>query len=184
MVLDTAKPKNRKSTILPGMHGRDAARKLTLKVDILQVFTNEFSEIHFFRESQLAIGWTEQKCKDMDELAKENHTYHLSPEEFKKTPRTIVPHLEQVRQKWVHATSTRFSSCALSKTVSTASQASKSQNPLLHNNTGDGILPQALHGGTSLNGIGGAHKKFLSDLFCYSWFRLQSVAIHCNRRVV
>ena len=34
------------------------------------------------RESQLATGWTEQKCKEMDELAKEDHTYHLSPEEF------------------------------------------------------------------------------------------------------
>ena len=31
-----------------------------------------------YRESQLAIGWTEQKCKEIDELAKEDHTYHLS----------------------------------------------------------------------------------------------------------
>ena len=45
MVLDTAKPKNRKNTIKPGMRGRDAARKLTLNVDILQVFTIDFSEI-------------------------------------------------------------------------------------------------------------------------------------------
>ena len=47
MVLDTAKSNNRKSAILPGMRGRDAARKLTLKVDILQVFTIDFSEIQF-----------------------------------------------------------------------------------------------------------------------------------------
>ena len=38
----------------------------------------------FYRESQLAIGWTEQKCIEMDELAKQNHTYHLSTEEFKR----------------------------------------------------------------------------------------------------
>ena len=37
-----------------------------------------------YRESQLAIGWTEQKCKEMDELAKEDHTYHPSPEEFRR----------------------------------------------------------------------------------------------------
>ena len=37
-----------------------------------------------YRESQLAIGWTEQKCKDMDELAKEDHTYHLTPEEHRR----------------------------------------------------------------------------------------------------
>ena len=37
-----------------------------------------------YRESQLAIGWTEQKCKEMDELAKEDHTYRLTPEEFRR----------------------------------------------------------------------------------------------------
>ena len=36
------------------------------------------------RESQLAIGWTEQKCTEWDELAKEDHTYHLTPEEKKR----------------------------------------------------------------------------------------------------
>ena len=35
-------------------------------------------------ESQLAIGWTEQKCKELDELAKEDHTYHLSTEEYRR----------------------------------------------------------------------------------------------------
>ena len=37
-----------------------------------------------YRESQLAIGWTELKCKEWDELAKEDHTYHLTPEEKKR----------------------------------------------------------------------------------------------------
>ena len=35
------------NTIWLGMRGRDAARKLTLKVNILQVFTIDFSEIQF-----------------------------------------------------------------------------------------------------------------------------------------
>ena len=39
MVLDMAKLKNKKSNIWLGMRGRDAARKLTLKVDITQVLT-------------------------------------------------------------------------------------------------------------------------------------------------
>ena len=42
MVLDTAKLKNKKSTIELGMRGRDAAKELTLKVNILQVFTIDF----------------------------------------------------------------------------------------------------------------------------------------------
>ena len=37
-----------------------------------------------YHESQLAIGWTEQKCKEWDELAQEDHTYHLTPEERKR----------------------------------------------------------------------------------------------------
>ena len=37
-----------------------------------------------YRESQLAIGRTEQKCIKMDKLAKENHTYRLSKEEFQR----------------------------------------------------------------------------------------------------
>ena len=50
-----------------------------------------FSGIHdrflwdpVYRESQLAIGWTEQKCKEWDELAKEDHTYNLTPEEKRR----------------------------------------------------------------------------------------------------
>ena len=38
-----------------------------------------------YRESQLAIGWTEQKCKELDKLAKkEDHTYRLTPEEKRR----------------------------------------------------------------------------------------------------
>ena len=47
MVLDMAKPKNRKSTKKPGMRGRDAARKLTLKVNFSQVFKIDVPEIKF-----------------------------------------------------------------------------------------------------------------------------------------
>ena len=47
MVLDTARPKYKENTIWLGMRGTDAARKSTLKVDILQVFTIDFSEIQF-----------------------------------------------------------------------------------------------------------------------------------------
>ena len=58
-----------------------------------------------------------------------------------------------------------FELLSLAKTVSTASQANKLQNQFLHNNVGDGTLPQAIHGGTRLIGVGGAHKTILSDLF-------------------
>ena len=43
MVLDMARPKYKDNITWPGMRGGDAAGKLTLKVDILQVFTIDFS---------------------------------------------------------------------------------------------------------------------------------------------
>ena len=45
MVLDTAKLTNRKSTKKPSTRGRDAAKELTLNMNITQVFTIVFSEI-------------------------------------------------------------------------------------------------------------------------------------------
>ena len=36
------------------------------------------------RESQLKIGWTKQKCIEMDKLAQEDRTYRLSKEGFKR----------------------------------------------------------------------------------------------------
>ena len=94
MVLDTEKLKNRKSTKKPGMRGIDAARKLTLKVDVFQVFTIDLSKDPVHRESQLAIGWSEQKCKEMDELATEDHYVSSLSRGIQKIPRTMVSHFE------------------------------------------------------------------------------------------
>ena len=57
-----AKLKYEESTTRLGTRERDAARKLTLKVDILQVFTIDFSEIEFI--------------VNHNQLAKEDRTYH------------------------------------------------------------------------------------------------------------
>ena len=104
-MLDMARPKNKKSTIWPSMRVRDAARKSTLKGEHFEGIHDRFLRDPVYRESQLAIGWSEQKCKEWDELAKEDHTYNLTPEEKKKTPRTMVSYLEQTRQKWAYETS-------------------------------------------------------------------------------
>ena len=58
-----------------------------------------------YRESQLVIGWTEQKCKERDELAHEDHIYHLTPEEKKRYQGQLLSNLEQSRQKWAYETS-------------------------------------------------------------------------------
>ena len=55
-------------------------RKLTLKVNILQHSRSNCRD-QVYRESQLAIGWSEQEWKEWDEFAKEDHTNNLTPEE-------------------------------------------------------------------------------------------------------
>ena len=51
-----------------------------------------------------------------------------------------------------------------------------------------GLHLKVLRGGTHLNGVGSELTIFLNfaqiSLFCFSWFRLQLIAIHCNRRGV
>ena len=74
MVLDMARPKNKKRTTWPGMRGRDAARKSTLKVDILQVFTFDFSEIQFIvNHNSQSDGQNKSAMSGMN-LAQEDHT--------------------------------------------------------------------------------------------------------------
>ena len=99
MVLDMGRPKNKKSTIWPGMRGRGAQGEHFTGIH------DRFLRDPVYRESQLAIGWTEQKCKEWDELAQEDQTYRLAPKEKKKIPRTMVSYLEQSGQKWACKTS-------------------------------------------------------------------------------
>ena len=37
-----------------------------------------------YRESQLVIGWSEQKCKEWDDLAREDFSYKLTPEQNRR----------------------------------------------------------------------------------------------------
>ena len=108
MVLGTAKLKNRKSSIWPGMRGRDTARRSTLKVKIFTGIHDRFLRDQIYRESQLAIGWTEQKCKEMDELAKEDHTYRLTPEEKRRYQGQWYLTSNKADKKLAYETSIRF----------------------------------------------------------------------------
>ena len=78
MVPDMARQKNKKSTIRPGMRGRDAARKLTLKVNILQVFTIDFSEIQFIVNHNSQSDGQNKSAKSGTNLQKETtHIFSL-----------------------------------------------------------------------------------------------------------
>ena len=46
--------------------------------------SRSFSTRPVYRDSQLKIGWTEQKCIEMDKLAQEDHSYRPSSDEFQR----------------------------------------------------------------------------------------------------
>ena len=53
-----------------------------------------------YRVSQHAIGWSEQMCKEWDELAKEDHTYKLTPEERRIFKGQWYLTLNKASKKW------------------------------------------------------------------------------------
>ena len=120
MVIDPVKLKNKHSTMRSGMRGRDAARELTLKVNILQVPTIGFSESESIVNLNSKLAGPSERWKEMDELEKQKtHVPSLS-RGIQKISRTMASHLEQVRQERSYATSTRFSSCSLSQKPSSS----------------------------------------------------------------
>ena len=78
MVLGTAKLRHRQSISWPTTRGRDASKELAKEFMIVSY------ETQLYRDSQLKIGWTEQKCIEMDKLAQEDHSYRLSRDEFQR----------------------------------------------------------------------------------------------------
>ena len=78
MVLETANPKYRENTTWLGMRGRDAVRKSTPKVNILQVSTIDFSEIQFIVNHNSPWDGQNQSAKSgMNLRKKTTHTNSL-----------------------------------------------------------------------------------------------------------
>ena len=103
MVLDMAKPKYKENTIWPRMRGRDALRKSTPKVIILQVFTIDFSDIQFIvNHNSQSDGQNKSAKSGMNLHKKTIHTHSRGKE---KIQRTMVSYSEQSRQKRTSETS-------------------------------------------------------------------------------
>ena len=84
MVLGTVELKHRSSTISPSTRGRDVAKQLTARKNISKEFTIVFLRDQVYRDSEVKIGWTEQKCIEMDKVALEDHSCRLSRDEFQR----------------------------------------------------------------------------------------------------
>ena len=60
---------------------------------------DRFQRDPVYRDSQLKIGWTEEKCIGKDKLAQENHSCRLSYEWYERCRKTLVSHTQQIGQE-------------------------------------------------------------------------------------
>ena len=139
-----------------------------------------------YRESQLAIGWTEQKCKEWDELAREDHTYHLISEEKKRHQGQRYLTLNRAGKNGPMKLRSDFRAAVLMKNRLHRESGEQVEEP---------ISPEQYsiwHPSSSTSWWDTSewnwkwpHEFFqLISFFRYSCSRFQSIAIHCNRRVV
>ena len=150
------------------MRGRDAAEELTLKVNILQVFTIVFSEIKSIVNHNSQSDGQKKSAKRRTNLQnKITRTISLQRNSKDTKDNGISPWTSQAKMGLCD-----FDPIfELSKTVFTVSLANRLQNQFLQHNIGDGTLPHAIPGGRRLTRVGGAHNIF-KWFFCYSWFRV------------
>ena len=129
-----------------------------------------------YRDSQLKIGWTEEKCIEMDTLAQEDHSYRLSRAEYLRYQKHW--YLTMTNRARMHRCDFDQTSAPQSQswTASTENQEKNVQNLLLFNSIKGGtLLPQVLHGGIGTHPIaGGTHENnsvflFVAVGFVYSW---------------
>ena len=198
------------------MCGRDAVRKSDSQGEHFTGIHDRFLRDPVYRESQLAIGWSEQKCKEWDELAKEDHTYKLTGRGKEKIQRTMLPYSEQSRQKWVkwsydliteplswwknrlhqriRRTNWRAHPSRTTKTHTTRTRSFLWRLPVQRSSWSTYRMTILVF---NFRFIGEVHIRmelekwahnyylFYSNLFFVSsGFRLQLIAIHCNRRDV
>ena len=165
------------------MRGRDGARKLNSQSEHFQVFTIDFSEIQFtVNHNSQTYGLN--KCKESDKIARRGPYISSHSRGIEEIPKTMVSHLEQVKAKVSLWNFGWFSSCCLYEKSFTPRVKRKGEEP---------ISPEQYkrwHPSWSTSwwdksewNWNWAHKIFLKWTFCYSSFRLQSMAIHCDRRV-
>ena len=84
------------------------ARKRCIKRDYEGIH-DRFLRDPVYRDSQLKIGWTEEKCIEMDKLAQKDHPYRLSHEEYLRYQK-MVSHIKQIGKECTDATSIRLPS--------------------------------------------------------------------------
>ena len=111
--------------------------------------------------------------------------YIISLHKKRKDTRTMVSFSEHSRQKWAHETSIWFqSSCLDENRLHHESEEQVEERLHPDQQRRSHSSPSTSRWDKSECNWKWAHKIFYLLIFCYSWFRLQSIAIHSNRRGV
>ena len=97
-----------------------------------------------YRESQLAFGWTEQRYKELDELAKEDHTCRLTPEEKRRYQGQWYLTLNKSGENGLMKLRSDFRAAVSVKNRLHHESGEQVASLFLQNNTGCGIPLQAL----------------------------------------
>ena len=156
-----------------------------------------------YRGSQLAIGRSEQKCNEWDELAKEDHTYKLTPEERRRCKGQWYLTQNKEGKNGPMKLRSDFRAAVMMKNRLHHESREPIEEPIhpgqqRRNNRDKNFSPKITSTALELTNIqdgniglhlqiprGGTHPNGVRSeltVFFYSWFHLQSIAIHCNRR--
>ena len=131
------------------------ARKRCIKKNFDGIH-DRFQRDPVYRDSQLKIGWTEEKCIAMDKLTQEDHSYFPSSEEYESYQKNWYISLNKSgKNAPMRLSEKHLQTC----TVSTVNLEKSDLNQSLFITTKGGIrllLLPALHGGTGIK-TGGAH---------------------------
>ena len=159
MVLDMARPKYKTSTIWLGMRGRDAVRKSTLKMNFLQVFTIDFSEIQFIMKHNSQSDGQNKSAKSGMNLQKKTIHFISLQRKGKDTKDNGILLWTKQAKMGLWNFDMILEPLSRWKIVYTTDQENKLKSVSIQANKDDGIHLQARRGGTSLNGIGSELKK-------------------------
>ena len=108
------------------------------------------------------IGWTEEKCIEMNQFAQEDRSYRLSREEYLRYQKHWYLTLNKSGKNAPMRLRSDFRAAVIiMNRLHRGSGEERAQNPFLFNSTKDGtFLPRVLHGGIGTRPkAGGAHEN-------------------------
>ena len=176
------KTEEQKSTVWPGMRGRDVARKSILLLNFYKYSRSisQRSSLSWMitrnvmdRTKVQRVGWTCTRRPDISSHSRGTE----------KITMTMVSYLEQSRQNWAYETSIRFSSRCLDEKSPTPRirRTSWRAYPSKSIQAMASLFKPIVTGQVWMELEIGSYFPIDQNSFCYSWFRSQSMTIHCNR---